>query len=349
MAPILGMKIVQFATFLVSLILTYHVVILVEGMVLTKEEELNIERQLNILNKSPVKTMHAQWGDTYDCIEFQKQPAFDHPLLKDHKIQINEELDFTNSLEMLTNRLDGCPKGTVPIRRTTREDLMTAKLSSNSIGDQYRAGVSYGAKPGETIYGISGEVNVWNPHVNPQIYGDNVTHGFAYWTTDNGKNTGCYNTLCPGFIQVHREYTPDMPFDETSKIGGDQIYFTLQITLDILEGKWWLTLQDNIRVGYWPVKLFPAFSPGAASAFWGGCVKSGSDGMSPSMCSGQPITKHAADACIINNFRYVNMSNYYLEPENTEYTIDCWKHYNAILYPGQNIVQFGGSGGANCK
>ena len=28
-------------------------------------------------------------GDTIDCVPVSKQPAFDHPFLKDHKIQVH--------------------------------------------------------------------------------------------------------------------------------------------------------------------------------------------------------------------------------------------------------------------
>jgi hypothetical protein len=27
-------------------------------------------------------------GDTIDCVDISQQPAFDHPFLKDHKIQV---------------------------------------------------------------------------------------------------------------------------------------------------------------------------------------------------------------------------------------------------------------------
>ncbi|KAI3948929.1 hypothetical protein MKW92_050496 [Papaver armeniacum] len=364
---------------LVSLILTHHAAILVEGRLdmasmLTKEEELDIERQLNILNKAPIKTMHAPWGDVYDCIEFHKQPAFDHPLLKDYKIEVKKDLVFSNSFNMSGNQLDRCPKGTVPIRRTTREDLTRPKLSPNSMGNQYRAGASYEAKLGETIYGASGVVNVWNPHVsqdqfssaeialqsgsqdemnlikfgwtvNPVLYGDYVTRSFIYWTADGGKNTGCYNTLCSGFVQVHSVYTPDMPYSKTSEIGGTQEYSIAQITLDKAERKWWLTIQGNIRVGYWPDTLFPAFAPGATSIFWGGRVKSNNDGMSPPMSSGQPIGSHPADSGSIDTLQVVDMNNAYSIPEKMELTIDCLEHYDAKYYPDQNILLYGGSGG----
>ncbi|KAI3847431.1 hypothetical protein MKW98_032757 [Papaver atlanticum] len=382
MASFLGLRIIHFLALLGNLILANHV--LVEGRVdrssmLMKEQQLNIERQLNLLNKSPVKTMHTAWGDIYDCIEIHKQPALDHPLLKDHKIEMQEDSVSTNSLNSFINQVDECPKGTVPIRRTTREDLIRANLLSNSESNQYRAGVSYVTKLGETIYGASGVVNVWNPIVNqdqfssaeitlqsgsgeqmsvikygwtvdPQLYGDNVTRSFVYWTADGGKKTGCYNTLCPGFVQVHPKWVPEMPFSHASKIDGTQVTFSAQITLDDAEGKWWLTIQRDIRIGYWPKALFPAFAPGAASVFWGGRVKSGIDGMSPPMCSGQPINDaYPAKAGFINSLQYVDMDNQYVNPEKIESIIDCPEHYNAKYFQGNSDLHFGGSGGANCK
>ncbi|XP_026459879.1 uncharacterized protein LOC113360599 [Papaver somniferum] len=288
---------------------------------------------------------------------------------------------------------------TVHIHRTIREDLIRAKLLFNAAGNQYKAGVSYETKLDDTIYGATGEVNVWNPYVhqdqfssaeialqsgsgeqinvikfgwtvNSQLYGDNVTRGFAYWTNDGGSKTGCYNTLCRGFVQVHSKYTPDMPFIETSKVGGVQVIFNAQIAVvsnpktapgnqaeedacdvmvrDNVEGKWWLTLQNNIRIGYWPKLLFPAFSPVVASIFWGGRVKSGVDGMSPPMCSGQPIENHFVDAGYIGFLQYADVNNFYKKPVKTESIIDCSEHYTAAYYPDLNNVFFGGSGGANC-
>lgn len=33
-------------------------------------------------------------GDIIDCVHKRKQPALDHPLLKNHKIQVGSTLDF---------------------------------------------------------------------------------------------------------------------------------------------------------------------------------------------------------------------------------------------------------------
>ncbi|KAL0376265.1 UNVERIFIED_CONTAM: hypothetical protein Scaly_0744100 [Sesamum calycinum] len=41
--------------------------------------------------------------------------------------------------------------------------------------------------------------------VSPDLYGDNNTRLFTYWTSDAYQATGCYNLLCSGFIQVNSE------------------------------------------------------------------------------------------------------------------------------------------------
>ncbi|KAK6918082.1 Neprosin activation peptide [Dillenia turbinata] len=56
---------------------------------LLREEDVEMEKQLRQLNKPPVMTLKTQYGETIDCIDINKQPAFDHPLLKDHKIQVS--------------------------------------------------------------------------------------------------------------------------------------------------------------------------------------------------------------------------------------------------------------------
>ncbi|KAG5593237.1 hypothetical protein H5410_043751 [Solanum commersonii] len=51
---------------------------------LSKLEDMEMEKQLKLLNKPVVKTIKTVYGDIYDCVDFYKQPAFDHPLLKNH-------------------------------------------------------------------------------------------------------------------------------------------------------------------------------------------------------------------------------------------------------------------------
>ncbi|KAI3893541.1 hypothetical protein MKW92_006012 [Papaver armeniacum] len=117
-------------------------------------------------------------------------------------------------------------------------------------------------------------------------------------------------------------------------------------------GKWWLIIQDNIRIGYWPGELFPAFAQGAAYIYWGGRVKSDKDGVSPPMGSGRPMDDYGYNNAFIEYVLYVDNWNVRGAPAQIEYTIDCFEHYNARYYPsdsGHNFVHFGGTGGGNCK
>nr|XP_009777804.1 PREDICTED: uncharacterized protein LOC104227279 [Nicotiana sylvestris] len=104
-----------------------------------KQEDLELERQLKRLNKPAIKTITTEYGDIYDCVDFYKQPAFDHPLLKNHNYHPQmkpssyvKESDSTTSTSNELPRIrlpeGGCPVGTVPIRRTTKEDLIRHKL-----------------------------------------------------------------------------------------------------------------------------------------------------------------------------------------------------------------------------
>ncbi|CAN6226781.1 unnamed protein product, partial [Urochloa humidicola] len=43
---------------------------------------------LRRVNKAPVTSIQSPDGDIIDCVPISKQPAFDHPLLKNHTIQI---------------------------------------------------------------------------------------------------------------------------------------------------------------------------------------------------------------------------------------------------------------------
>ncbi|MCL7047511.1 hypothetical protein MKW94_023826 [Papaver nudicaule] len=383
MAAVLGLSLLAL---IVCLIFDYHAVLLVDGRMsmsisLSEEEDLQLEAQLKSLNKLPTKTVHADWGDIYDCIEFHKQPAFDHPSIKKHEILIsNESLPSKSKTTTLFRGIDGCPEGTVPIRRTTKEDLIRARTLSSPLsswdahGDiQYRAGYTL-AVPGQQFYGGSGTVNIWNPQVeadqfssaeialkggpneqvngikfgwmvNPQLYGDYLTRGFAYWTGDGSHKTGCYNTLCAGYVQVHERYTPDILFTQTSIIGLTQVDIKVEISLERDTGKWWLILQDNIRMGYWPTKLFPLFQPGVDYIYWGGRVKSGKDGAVPPMCSGrrpQPSTKITG---YFLELQYKDKNGNVLKPQNQdmEVTNDCIQTYSAKYYAKHNQIKFGGA------
>ncbi|KAI3899125.1 hypothetical protein MKW92_019004 [Papaver armeniacum] len=334
---------------------------------LAEEEDLELERQLNILNKPSIKALHAPWGDIYDCVEFHKQPAFDHPLLKNHKIPVGDETASAKRHNALMGLGDGCPKGTVPIRRTTKEDLIRAKSlsalsASNAPGDQHRGGVTLQVV-GETFYGASGTVSAWNPQVNPdqfssaelalkggpqektsaikfgwivspQLYGNNKTRTFAYWTGDGGHDTGCYNTRCRGFVQVDRRHPPDMTFAKESP--GSPVHITVEISMERKTGNWWLILLPGpIKLGYWPKELFPLFT------------QSGKDGSIPPMGSGELPDWLASTTGFFGDLQYTDKNSHVIKPEKIEYTVDC-KQYGSRFDYDHYAVHFGGPGGDKC-
>ncbi|KAK8690086.1 hypothetical protein V6N13_088789 [Hibiscus sabdariffa] len=141
------------------------------------EENLEMERQLKVINKRPIKSFKTDYGDILDCIDIYKQHAFDHPLLKDHKF----------------------------------------------------ASVRYG----KHNFGAKTRMDVWAPGTLPgqySMYGIWVASGpfedlnviEAGWGGDGHKTTGCFNYLCPGFVQVHREISLGLVLDHISIYNGAQ-------------------------------------------------------------------------------------------------------------------------------
>ncbi|KAL8102937.1 hypothetical protein AgCh_027462 [Apium graveolens] len=75
-------------------------------------------------------------GDVVECIISHLQPAFDHPLLKGQKPleplgrpKHNESIDFsTEVIQAWMNTSESCLEGTIPIRKTTEQDVLRASL-----------------------------------------------------------------------------------------------------------------------------------------------------------------------------------------------------------------------------
>ncbi|KAF4376295.1 hypothetical protein F8388_026095 [Cannabis sativa] len=179
-----------------------------------------IRRHLDKINKPPVITIPSPDGDIIDCVHKRKQPALDHPLLKNHKIQKvapempkfkkkreeNDEMGSSSSsssssnsgssnevkgamlMQMWhTNGTRRCPKGTVPIRRSTTHDVLRAKSlfdfgkkqrNTNSLlhrrrredapdvvsGNGHEHAIAYTGSS-EEVYGAKATINVWDPSI----------------------------------------------------------------------------------------------------------------------------------------------------------------------------------------
>jgi hypothetical protein len=81
-----------------------------------------------------VKTIQSSDGDKIDCVSTHQQPAFDHPLLQGQKPLDPPEIpkgyseddgSYENS-QLWSLSGESCPEGTIPIRRTTEQDMLRA-------------------------------------------------------------------------------------------------------------------------------------------------------------------------------------------------------------------------------
>ncbi|GAV58307.1 DUF239 domain-containing protein/DUF4409 domain-containing protein [Cephalotus follicularis] len=144
-----------------------------------------VKAYLKKINKSAMKTIQSADGDLIDCVLSNLQPAFDHPELKGqkpldpperpkwHYYNVNDTM--TESFQLWTNSSESCPQGTVPIRRTTQEDVLRAstvqkfgrKLRRNVRRDSSGNGHEHAVVfvNGDQYYGAKATLNVWAPRV----------------------------------------------------------------------------------------------------------------------------------------------------------------------------------------
>lgn len=154
---------------------------------LRPEEELHklkfIRAHLNKINKPAVKTIQSPDGDIIDCVETHLQPAFDHPKLKGQRpLDPPARPNGHNPSGMITEEFqlwsfsgESCPEGTIPIRRTTEQDVLRAtsvrkfgrkkirrvRRDTNSNGHEHAVGYV----TGDQYYGAKASINVWAPRV----------------------------------------------------------------------------------------------------------------------------------------------------------------------------------------
>ncbi|KAH0463799.1 hypothetical protein IEQ34_006585 [Dendrobium chrysotoxum] len=154
-----------------------------------------IKARLRRLNKPSVKTIQSPDGDIIDCVPSHLQPAFDHPLLQGQKPLDPPERPRDNyrntnlmeeSFQLWRNTGELCPEETIPIRRTTEEDLLRAssvlkfgrktvsrfRRDSESSGHEIPTNYfsktvqhAVGYVSGDQYYGAKASLNVWTPKV----------------------------------------------------------------------------------------------------------------------------------------------------------------------------------------
>ncbi|XP_030441777.2 uncharacterized protein LOC115663959 [Syzygium oleosum] len=315
---------------------------------ISDEDDLDLESQVRIMNKPSIKTFTTKEGDTIDCVDINKQPALDHPLLKNHKVQKEPNLH-------------------VSLRKTS-----PITKSVVSLTDLMVENIKYGGGGRVTVYNLTTTPDQFTSHhvwiesgpsenvsmiiagwmVAPPLFGDTISRLFTYWTGDGYRN-GCYNALCPGFVQVSREVTPGFILKPTSTYGGDLYELAIDIEQDRNTGNWWLVvLGAKIKVGYWPKELFSYLRDGSQYIAWGGIGSAGSDGICPPMGNGHMPDDNLKHAAIFRQLHWVRSDGKSLPPsDNTREWVDRSNVYGLVNHHHVKqdrsgyAISFGGPGG----
>ncbi|XP_068655245.1 protein neprosin-like [Aristolochia californica] len=180
------------------------------------EEFLEMKNYLRFINRPGEKTIETEEGDIFDCVDINKQPAFDHPALRNQTVHMEPASipDWVNAepseyITMKTGRADrGCPMGTVPIKRVQMEDLLKAGSVSNLMNKYGRSGyspdrlkVTQHKYAVESMSGLAGGVykgtqvtiNLWKP----QVKSTEIFSLAQLWVTNGPSNT--INTIEAGW------------------------------------------------------------------------------------------------------------------------------------------------------
>lgn len=260
-------------------------------------------------SKGVLKTIQISNGDTIDCVGIYKQPAFDHPLLKNHEIEIKMESSISEDVvhlrkssrkyaEIVCEECCSCPEGTIPVLRinnngTVYPDDTRTELAMAWIGEN---DVYYNA--------VSADISVWKPYVpsghfssahvgvqneegssvinagwevNPTFFGDLEPRSFISLQVKVGREIkSCTNLACPGFVLV-----PSTGFVLggqlwSSSIGGPLSIINVRILKSSSEGRWYVEF-NNVKVGYWTFDTLHNFTT-AKRVSWVGRVSNNSSG-----------------------------------------------------------------------
>ncbi|KAJ4831304.1 hypothetical protein Tsubulata_039663 [Turnera subulata] len=295
----------------------------------------------------------ASVDDSFYCVDIYKQPALDHPRLKNHKIETNPNFlvkpKFNNNAplnfefaKLQTSNIP-CPKGTVPIQKPKGSEIRP--LSASHPGQNFATLDSVTklrpTRPG-VLLGAHGKINL----ANPSGVGKGQYSAAQIWV-----QSGIDQNL--NVVQAGWGVSPDLYGDSATRltaqwtadgykstgcfntqcngfvqvdpnlhlglpfsnvsVAGGQ-QFLVDVQLRLDElGSWWLLL-NGIKIGYWPKELFTGLGDGADSARYGGLTFANPQGISPPMGNGSPPTHNLNYTCSIINMEFANNITSTMQP-----------------------------------
>ncbi|XP_037424609.1 uncharacterized protein LOC119289377 isoform X2 [Triticum dicoccoides] len=296
---------------------------------------------LRRLNKPPVASIQSSDGDVIDCVHISKQPAFDHPLLKNHNIQMRPSYNprgmhhdsniTAHAITQIWHQNGTCPENTIPIRRTKEEDVLRA----NSIR-------RFGKKMPRSI-----------PHLNPTNDTDtpNVLRGHQH-AVASAQYDKCYGTkstfnLWKPWIARGNDFSLTQFWITGGSYNGNSLN-TIEVGWqDRAGGNWWLQVGGDY-VGYWPSSIFSYLEDSASTIMWGGEVFSPDAGQtSTHMGSGHFPNEGFGKASHIKNIQVVDSSNCLNPPSNVGLITEqnnCYNVQSDTYGDWGTYIYYGGPG-----
>ncbi|KAG6469399.1 hypothetical protein ZIOFF_074114 [Zingiber officinale] len=271
-------------------------------------------RSWNKKPKHSLKTIQTITGDLFDCVDMYKQPAFDHPLLKNHTLQLKPS-NLPKGMKLTKSEPgsfygfnDTCPFGTVLIHRAQKQDLIGSQLLKNQFRTQ----------------AIDNDIMVEGSH-------------YAIMQAMSGPFYGAYAKMTTHKLP---DLQPDQGSSSTIYLYGDTNVPDNEVNViqagwhDSNTGNWWVTYNDQLPLGYFPKELLPKMDDYASAIQMGGRVYSHLNVPSPPMGSGHPTSEGPTKTAYFIQVQFVNQLNslYGLNPDFIEPKADIDDYYSVGGY-----------------
>ncbi|RLN04886.1 hypothetical protein C2845_PM13G12260 [Panicum miliaceum] len=145
---------------------------------LPEEDGIALETELKMLNKPYVKSFNDKYAVVFDCVDMYKQPAFDHPLLKNHKLQfaqllINSEegSKFQAAGAVLEVDAIAVPAGQVSSAQILLVDDSSSRISAIQSGWSADPPHEVDSQTRFMTFWTDGQTGNWQVFLNEQIIG----------------------------------------------------------------------------------------------------------------------------------------------------------------------------------
>nr|CAD1840404.1 unnamed protein product [Ananas comosus var. bracteatus] len=321
----------------------------------TTRQRLEVHRHLRRLNKPAVKSIQSPDGDIIDCVHISHQPAFDHPFLQNHTIQMrpNFHPEGLYAESKVSAGEKSRPvlqmwhqKGASSVKKYGRKKhksfpnpLSVDPDLLNESGHQHA--IAY--VEGDKYYGAKATINVWEPKIQQPnefslsqlwilggSFGEDLNSIEAGWQVSPdlyGITTQGYSLI--GLVMhIKQQGATTYCVLDSSKLTvrlqwvpastPSLAMVVPSMISDPKEGNWWMQFGNDYVLGYWPSFLFSYLADSASMIEWGGeVVNSELDGehTSTQMGSGHFPEEGFGKSSYFRNIQIVDASNNLRSPK----------------------------------